>query len=228
MEHAQAVTLIQYGHSSIPKLLLDFYAKIGLKETEMMLLLHINRFIDDNQPFPTPAELAERMSISEGDCSDLLRELIKNNFLEMKQEQDEHVMYETYSLGPLYEQIVREVFTKSEPQEEANADGRLFDMFEQEFARPLSPMECETITVWLDQDHYHPEMVEMALREAVLSGKVNMRYIDRILHEWKKNGVRSSKDAKSYSEKFRRYQRANRPADEQVPKYPNINWLDES
>lgn len=222
------VSLIQYGSISIPKLLFDYYARIGLKEDEMMLLLHIHRFIEDNHPFPTPAELAERMSISESRCSELLRDLIKRNYLMMQENQeDEALMYETYSLHPLYERILYVMWEERE-EKAVNKEGELYEMFEQEFSRPLSPMECETIKVWMDQDLYDPELIEMALRESVLSGKLNLRYMDRILHEWKKNGVQTTEDAKSYSEKFRKYQNNSRQKKEHIPQYPNINWLDET
>ena len=29
-------------------------------------------------------------------------------------------------------------------------------IFEQEFGRPLSPLECETLAMWLDQDDHNP------------------------------------------------------------------------
>ncbi|WP_158735369.1 DnaD domain-containing protein [Alteribacillus sp. YIM 98480] len=232
MERSQIVALMQYGHSSISKLLLDYYAKLGIKETEMMLLLHIHRFIEDNHPFPTPVELSERMSITDKECSELLRSLIKKDFLRMEDNQDEdQVMYETYSLTPLYERIIQEMFHENENESAVNEDGKLYEIFEEEFSRPLSPMEYETIKVWLDQDKHKPELIKTALREAVISGKLNLRYIDRILHEWHKNGIKSSQEAKMHGDKFRQYQKGKRSTGKgkgTLPQYPNINWLDES
>ena len=62
----------------------------------------------------------------------------------------------------------------------------LYTVFEKEFGRPLSPFECETLGMWEDQDQHHPNLIQAALREAVMSGKLNFRYIDRILFEWKR------------------------------------------
>ncbi|SDH06462.1 DNA replication protein DnaD [Alteribacillus persepolensis] len=233
MKRSQVVALMQYGHSSISKLLLDYYAQIGLTETEMMLLLHINRFIEDSHPFPTPMELSERMSISDRECSELLRTLIKKDCLRMEENQDENnVLYETYSLSSLYERILQEFFQETKGNQQAvDDDGRLFEVFEKEFSRPLSPMEYETISVWLDQDRYTPALIKAALREAVLSGKLNLRYMDRILHEWHKNGIKTPQAAKEHGEKFRQQQTGNRKTGKPkgtLPQYPNINWLDES
>ncbi|BCG59871.1 DnaD domain protein [Paenibacillus sp. URB8-2] len=79
----------------------------------------------------------------------------------------------------------------------------LFVVFEKEFGRPLSPMECETISGWLDQDRYPEELILLALKESVFAGKVYFRYIDRILLEWSRNRVKNAQDVKAYSQRFR-------------------------
>ena len=90
------------------------------------------------------------------------------------------------------------------PQESADAaDRNLFAIFEKEFGRPLSPMECETISGWLDQDRYPEELILLALKESVFAGKVHFRYIDRILLEWSRNRVKNAQDVKQYAQKFR-------------------------
>lgn len=79
----------------------------------------------------------------------------------------------------------------------------LFSIFEKEFGRPLSPMECETISSWVDQDRYPEELILLALKESVFAGKVHFRYIDRILLEWARNRVKNAQDVKAYTQKFR-------------------------
>lgn len=36
----------------------------------------------------------------------------------------------------------------------------LYTIFEEEFARPLSPLECETLSIWLDQDHHDAQLIK--------------------------------------------------------------------
>lgn len=79
----------------------------------------------------------------------------------------------------------------------------LFSIFEKEFGRPLSPMECETISSWVDQDRYPEELILLALKESVFAGKVHFRYIDRILLEWARNRVKNAQDAKNFTQRFR-------------------------
>ncbi|MNW65911.1 DNA replication protein DnaD [compost metagenome] len=86
---------------------------------------------------------------------------------------------------------------------EAEESRNLFSIFEKEFGRPLSPMECETISGWVDQDRYPEELILLALKESVFAGKVHFRYIDRILLEWARNRVKNAQDVKNYSQNFR-------------------------
>jgi len=107
----------------------------------------------------------------------------------------------------------------------------LYTTFEREFGRPLSPFECESLAMWMDDDHHDPIIIKAALREAVISGKLNFRYIDRILFEWKKNGIKTIEQAKSYGRKFRQHQNAQKTGKEE-PKVsanpvPFYNWLEQ-
>ena len=88
----------------------------------------------------------------------------------------------------------------------------LYTCFEKEFGRPLSPFECESLAMWMDDDHHDPIIIKAALRESVMSGKLNFRYIDRILFEWKKNGIKTIEQAKNHGRKFRQKQTPNRPS----------------
>ena len=121
------------------------------------------------------------------------------------------------------------LFKAAEKQLE-NQEGLLYNRFEEEFCRPLSPIEAETLSMWIDQDHHSPELIMAALREAVVSSKLNFRYIDRILFEWKRNGVKTVEQAKAHGERFRKYtqQPKTELKRERAESYPGFNWLDQT
>ncbi|MDM8277294.1 DnaD domain protein, partial [Lactobacillus gallinarum] len=62
---------------------------------------------------------------------------------------------------------------------------------EVEFGRYLSPIEREEIAQWLSVDHYTPEVIELALREAVLSQAYSLKYIDRVLLNWQRHNLKT-------------------------------------
>lgn len=234
MEKRVLIEWMTAGTVSIPKLLLLHYAELGLKEAELIMLIQVHSFIDEGSPFPTPKQLAERMTYSADECADLLNGLLKRGFLSLKQYEDERgLVNECYSLERLWERLAYLLIDEEEKEKQqslANLEQSLYSIFEQEFSRPLSPMECEMLSMWLDDDQFPAELVKAALRESVVSGKLNFRYIDRILFEWKKNGVRSVDQAKVYGEKFRQYQhqqRQERVPRENATKIPSFNWLNQ-
>ena len=65
----------------------------------------------------------------------------------------------------------------------------IYSEFEQEFGRTLSPIEYELIGSWRDINS--DEIITLALKEAVYNGVNNLRYIDKILHEWNKKGLKT-------------------------------------
>ena len=76
--------------------------------------------------------------------------------------------------------------------EKKNTDD-LFTDFEREFGRTLSPSEFEYINSFL-QLGFSEELIRGALKEAVYNGATNMRYIDTVLHSWKKKGYKTMDD----------------------------------
>nr|WP_308737535.1 DnaD domain-containing protein [Paenibacillus sp. AR247] len=202
----------------IPYVLLRHYRKLKLTDSEAMLLVHLIAFKQvEQKDFPTMEELEEVTGSGAQSIAESLQKLMRAGFIAIDEELDElrGIQYERYNLSGLYHQL--SLCLASEEKQRAQAANRrtkkaakpetdssnMFTVFEKEFGRPLSPMECETISGWMDQDRYPEELIRMALKEAVFAGKVHFRYIDRILLEWSRNRVRSAEDARAYTQKFR-------------------------
>ena len=120
---------------SIPTKLLTSYKKQGLNEYDLVIILQIHRFLQANKELPTPAEIANYLTISETQCAEHLKRLIQKGVLEIKDyRNEENQLSEVYSLDPLWEKL----FQKRD-QNKAEQEGTIFILFEQEFGRPLSP-----------------------------------------------------------------------------------------
>jgi DNA replication protein len=233
MNKDQFIYMQETGSVSIPVILFNYYSKLGLNEEEFMMILQVRKFKQIGNQFPTPTELSEHMSISTSDCTSILRSLIQRGFLTIEECEANTILYENYSLKPLwnklYSYLTQENQIKAQEQSKQE-DESLYTIFENEFGRPLSPFECETLAIWIDQEDYDPVIIKAALREAVMSGKLNFRYIDRILFEWKKNGIRTIDQARNHAKKFRQNQ-SNASTqqvhqDEYKRKVPFYNWLE--
>ena len=95
----------------------------------------------------------------------------------------------------------------------------IYTVFEQEFAdRCLQWSARHWHCGWMMTDTSRQSLKRS---QAVISGKLSFRYIDRILIEWKKNGVKTVEQAENYGKRFRQYQtKSNRHTNEKTDRIP--------
>ena len=74
------------------------------------------------------------------------------------------------------------------------------NVFEKELGRTLSPLEYDIIGTWLTSG-IKEEIIEEALKEAVFNGVNSFKYIDKILFEWNKKGIKKKEDVKKAEKK---------------------------
>lgn len=206
------LTMLKESTTPISNLLLANYQAIGLNDQEMMLFIHLLYYQSKGNFFPSVNELEKRMSISIEDIMRLLQRLVKQGFLfiEDTKEKGTGKISESYNLTPLYLKIIKELERsfeiqgiEKEQKESTSKTKNIFEIFEQEFGRPLSPLEIELINTWIDTDKYHQNIIILALKESVYANKLNFRYIDRILFDWQKRNLKTEKQVKEYIRKFR-------------------------
>ncbi|KGX92133.1 chromosome replication initiation protein DnaD [Pontibacillus halophilus JSM 076056 = DSM 19796] len=225
------ISTLMKDQMSFPKQLFTKYTMLDLTEADVMLLLHIHRFQTQGIDFPTPTELAESMTFDEQQCSEVLRKLIQKGYMSIEQTHtDNGRLVEVYSLDGLWEALMQDEPAPQQTTETEEEQPNLFVLFEKEFGRPISPFEIETINIWLDEDKQEPALIKAALREAVLMGKLNFKYIDRILREWKKKGIRSVQQAREESKSFRQSPVSQQAAASKEKRDTSVyyNWLDDA
>ena len=74
----------------------------------------------------------------------------------------------------------------------------LYDFIEENFGRTLSPIEYEEISTWKDN-----ELTRYAIKETVLNGKYNIKYIKSILNSFEKNNIQTVKQAQEETARFK-------------------------
>jgi len=212
---------------TLPGSLLKNYKHLGIQDEEMMLIIQLLAFRQmERNAFPTFDELASCLSCDRQEVVQRIQRLMQKGLLTISRHQDpgSGMTTESYRLEPLFEKWqAYQAGKQVPPPSEEEKRKSIFTIFEEEFGRPLSPMECEMLNSWLDRDGCSEELVKAALKEAVLSGKLNFRYIDRILFEWQRNNIRTPKEAQAHALRFReRRLRGGGP-----PDFTFYNWLEE-
>ena len=172
------------GYVVIPKLLLKNYRKLKITEKELLLLI----ILMDNCDFD-PERMAKEVGMSSKEILTLVSGLTQKDIIVLNSVTNNNVCDEYIALDNLYEKLALILMENKEENKSSN----IFDTFEKEFARTLSPMEYEIIGAWIEAG-FEEETIKLALKEAIYNGVTNLRYIDKILYEWKKKGIKSQKD----------------------------------
>jgi len=62
-------------------------------------------------------------------------------------------------------------------------------------------MECQIIKSWID-DNFSHELIMEALKEAIYNGVTSLRYIEKILYDWRKKGYKNKQDVIAAKKKY--------------------------
>lgn len=226
-------TWLKAGNTTITNVLLKEYRQIGLSNEQLVLVLQLKSFMDAGILFPDTEEIAKRMEISSAEAFRGIHELIQKKFLTIETEKNsDGKTNDQYSLTLLWDKLgilLIQTEKKVASEEQELSEQELFRRFEAEFGRTLSPIEMQTIGMWLDDDKYPIDLIELALREAVLSQVYNLKYVDRILLNWERKNIRSKAQVENETKRHRQNKAASPsgPSTDKEPgaKVPLHNWL---
>ncbi|ATH60068.1 MULTISPECIES: DnaD domain-containing protein [Staphylococcus] len=210
----------------IRKELLDHYNELGINERELVILIKLIYASETTNKQPPIESLQRGTSLDSRETTSIIQSLIQHDLLELNVNKDEEGKFTEYmNLDQFYNKlsdIIDQInVDKSHKQSELEFN-TLFQKIEQAFGRPLSPYEIETLNQWLDVDKHELSIIQAALDEAQSQNKLNFKYIDRILLNWKKNNVKTIEDSKKISRQF------NQPKMKHtIKKIPKFDWLNE-
>ena len=181
----------------IPRILLNNYKKLNISDSELIVIMVLLSFGD--KITYNPEEFAKEINGDKHQVMNVINNLIHKNIISLEIESVKKKANEYLSLDLLYDKLFNLIIDKKEEKE---IDVSIFDTFEKELGRTLSPMEYGQIQEWITSGNSQ-EMITYALREAVLNGVSNLRYIDSILNDWKKKGYKNKNDVLKDREMYR-------------------------
>lgn len=201
------------NHYTVPKYVLSYAKELGLDMDSLILLIYFlnkpNKSIFDYK------KIIEDINFTEKELLNALSTLKdKNILLILMEKNDSGVLEEKVDISLFYEIIFSKILNKETKE---NNEKDLYDNFEKEFGRTLSPMEYEIINSWKEQKISN-ELILSALKEAVFNGVNNLRYIDKILYEWNKKGIKMPTDI---------IEKQKAREEEKTPETYEYDWLNE-
>ena len=182
----KVINLIKNSNLSVPKLLIENYKKLKLTEKELIVLIYI---LNEKDITFNPKKISKELNDNLEDIMNIYESLITKDILKIDNTKVNGMRLEQMNFDELYIKLSHLIITDEEPVKETT----IYDIFEEKFGRTLSPMEYAIIGGWLDLD-YSEEVILLALDEAVYNGVYKLNYIDKILFEWNKKGIKNKED----------------------------------
>lgn len=190
MKTKNILDIMKTNNIVIPSYLLKTYKKLNLSEKELIFLSYLITFNDKILFDINKFSISTSLSVPE--IMELIDSLTSKNIITMVTDKKETGMIREYlDISSLYDKIIVMILNESET--ESKETSTIYDVIEKEFGRCLSPIEYETIKGWLDSN-ISEDLIKEALKEAILNGVNNLKYIDRILYEWNKKGYKKPSD----------------------------------
>lgn len=210
------INILKMGNISVSRFLLGNYKQLGITSEEFILLIYLMNE-DNNNLILDSEKIGKAIGINTSEVLNIIYSLKEKNLIDMiVNKNDNKVISEYLTLEPFYNKLA--MFLIEYLNDKKNSDNSyIYELFEGEFGRTLSPMEYEIINAWLD-NNINVELIKEALKEATFNGVSNLRYIDKILYEWGKKGFKNASDIKK--------KRETKNKDEKVELF-DYNWLED-
>ena len=184
--------------------------KLNLEE--VLLLIY---FKNEDVPTFDVEQINKITMISVNKILDSFTSLTNKGLISIDVIKENSGVKEVVNLDPIYKCMIDGLMKNNKKV----VNNNIFEKFEKEFSRTLSPMEYEIINDWLDKNTSE-ELILGALKEATYNGVNNLRYIDKIIYEWNKKGFKNMEDVNNHL-------RNRNTSDKSVKEISDYNWLDE-
>ena len=198
MKSSKLIDIFKQGNMVIPLYFLQHYKDFKLNLEEFIFLMYLynlgNKFIFD------PGKFGNDLNIELMDVMNYVSVLTDKHFMRVEVLKNEKgLMEEVVILDEFYNKL--SMITIDEVNNTSNSeDSNVFEIIEKEFGRTLSPIEYEIIKAWLDGG-FNEELIKEAIKEATMNNVSNLRYIDKILFEWGKLGIKTKEDVEKNRKK---------------------------
>lgn len=139
-------------------------------------------------------DIKDKLGFEEEVVFNTFNSLINKKYIEMDVKNKNGNIIEMIKLDPFYDRLALNKKTDDNTSD-------IYSLFEQELGRTLSSFEYEIINKWIEKG-IEEDTIKKALKEAILNGVTNFKYIDKIIYEWSKNNVKQIKKKETLEDLF--------------------------
>ncbi len=194
----KVLELIKTKNLVVPGSIFYNMSELGINHEELYIIIYIINL--DELEFDM-VKMSKDLGIKPKEVLKVVNSLVEKDYLKLDVIKNECNAGEYFNLDGLYRKMTFNIIGKEE--EKTPVPKTLYDEFEQEFKRPLTPMEFQIIDAWKEVG-YTSELIILALKEAAYNGAYSVTYIDKVLSAWDKKGIKSAEDVAKNKQDFKR------------------------
>lgn len=164
-------------------LLVEYYKKLNLDETDLVILLMIDHLTNDDSSFITADDIALKTTLSK----DFIDERLSNLFLKKYIDIGNDGKKAFTSLEPIkkivYKLFQETIFNEAEIDENNELEEtrtQVFDEMQKLFQRSLTPLEINRIDDWISSGTNRKIILD-SIKDAKAKNITNINSIDRII-----------------------------------------------
>lgn len=185
--------VIQDGNIVIPLYILKYFKKLNITMDEFIFLMYLYNK-QDNLDF-NPEKISLDLNIDIMEVMGYISTLTDKGYLNLQvKKTDNNLLEEVIDLSSFYEKI--SILLINNEEIETNNNKGILSFVEKELARPISSLEIQMIEGWKN-NNISDELIKEAIRLALNDGVYSLKYIDKILIDWKNHGYKDVNDVKN-------------------------------
>lgn len=194
--------------------------ELGLSYEEIYILIYIFNLSDLEFDM---VKMSDDLGINPKEIITIVNDLVEKDYVKLETKTKEDRNTEYFNLDGLYNKLVFNIIGKEIKKEEVKEEKEmtLFEEFEHEFKRPLTPKEFQFINAWKEIG-YSEELISLALKEASYNGAYNISYIDKVLSAWDAKGIKTKADVEKNRQEY-----SKRTLEEDDDSDDDYDWLNE-
>lgn len=184
--------VIKDGNIVIPLYIFKYFKKLDLTMDEFIFLMYLYNK-QDNLDF-NPEKIANDLGFDIMEVMGYISVLTDKGYINLEvRKNPDNILEEVINLSNFYDRISTFLInTEVEVKEESN----LLKYVEEELGRLLNSNEISIINGWI-QNNIKESLIKEAFRIALRDGVYSLKYIDKILFDFKSRGYQDVNDIKN-------------------------------
>ncbi len=217
MNKGKLIKILGEGNLVIPLYILKNFRKLDLEMDEFVFLMYL--YNKENKLEFNPDKIGKELNMDIMEVMGYISLLGDKGYLTLDVlKSGDGVIEEVINLNPFYEKlntILINMVALDEPKKEED----IFPFIEKQIGRPLNSLEISAVNGWLD-NKVTIELIKKAFSIASDFGVSSIKYIDKLIFDWTKNGIKTVDDL----EKQEKSKQESEPVDLDIGDW---NWLDD-